>query len=90
MVTLGFKPFTRLCKPACSIMQWKCESFQCIAGEMPCLKKSIDVKYLVSDVKHNRGMYTFPTNYENEYLKFFIIPYNFDSTCNYFLRYSDK
>ena len=46
--------------------------------EMPCLKKSIDVKYSVSDVNSDIGMYTFLTSYEHEYSQFFIIPYNFD------------
>ena len=32
------------------------------------LSEKKDGKYLVSDVKYNRGMYTFLINYENEYL----------------------
>ena len=72
MVTLGFKSFTRRSKPhlwnESGLWNENMNHFNALRG--PCLvwRNQKYGKYLVSGVKYDRGMYTFLTNYENEYL----------------------
>ena len=45
--------------------------FDALRGKCQFLRNQKDGKYLVSDRKYNRGMYTFLKKIENEYLSVF-------------------